>query len=73
MIKKIHPSELNEEQTHGQTNDGQIHEETEEIEEPEEIYDNIDDESSDEGDDSSDEEDELVIHDSNIVILLHDL
>lgn len=78
MIKKIHPSELNEEQTHGQTNDGQTndgqtHEETEEIEEPEEIYDNIDDESSDEGDDSSDEEDELVIHDSNIVILLHDL
>jgi hypothetical protein len=78
MIKKIHPSELNEDQTHGQTHNGQTHngqtqEETEEIEEPEEIYNDIGDESSDEGENSSDEEDELVIHDSNIVILLHDL
>jgi len=67
MIKKVHPSELNQEQIES------ILEETEQIEEPEEIYYDINGESSDEGEDSSDEEDELVIHDSNIVILLPNL
>jgi hypothetical protein len=68
MIKKVHPTELNEEQTQQQIEEI----ETEEIEAAEEIYDSYD-ESSDEGENSSDEEDELVIHDSNIVILLPNL